>query len=57
MSKIINGKLEGMTSDRLLRLLLKFDRDIEIVIKKKSHKAEQGRLSITTPNKRVLVAT
>lgn len=55
VSKIINGKLEGITSDRILRMLLKLGRDIDIVIKKKNPKVEQGRLSIATSNKRTPV--
>lgn len=52
----MNGKLEGITSDRILRMLLKLGRDIDIVIKKKNPKVDQGRLSIATTNKRVPVA-
>ncbi len=56
VSKIMNGKLEGVTSDRILRMLLKLGHDIDIVIKKKNPKVDQGRLSIATPKKRVSVA-
>ncbi|TCP58461.1 putative XRE-type DNA-binding protein [Rhodovulum bhavnagarense] len=56
VSRIMNGKLEGITSDRILRMLLKLGRDIDIVIKKKSPKVDQGRLSIATAKKRVPVA-
>lgn len=56
VSKIINGKLDGITADRILRMLLKLGRDIDIVITEKSAEAGQGRLSIGTPKKRVSVA-
>jgi predicted XRE-type DNA-binding protein len=56
VSKIVDGKLEGITSDRILRALLMLGREINIVIKKKSPKVDQGRPSIRIPKKRVPVA-
>ena len=56
VSKILNGKLDGITSDRLIRMLLKLGRDIDIVIKKKRTPAEHGRLVIASARKRIHVA-
>lgn len=56
VSKIMNAKLDGITADRLLRMLLKLGRDIDIVVKKRKSTSSTGRLSVESSNKRVPVA-
>jgi predicted XRE-type DNA-binding protein len=55
VSKIMNGKLEGITADRILRMLVKLGCDIDILIKAKDT-AGPGRLAIETPRTRISVA-
>lgn len=56
VSKILNGKLDGITADRLMRMLLKLGRDIDIVIKKRKTTVDPGRLYVETSRKRTPVA-
>lgn len=56
VSKMLNGKLDSITADRLLRMLLKLGRDIDIVIKKRKSTIDPGRLSVGTSRKRLSVA-
>ncbi len=57
VSRILNGKLDSFSADRLLRLLLKLGRDVDIVIKKRKSASTTGRLNVATPQKRFPVAT
>jgi len=57
VSRILNGKLDSFSADRLLRLLLKLGRDVDIVIKKRKPATTTGRLSVATPGKRIPVAS
>lgn len=56
ISRIMNGKLDGIATDRLLRMLLKLGRDIDIVVKKRKAASSTGRLSVESDRKRVPVA-
>lgn len=56
VSKIMNAKLDGITADRLLRMLLKLGRDIDIVVKKRKKAGSTGKLFVETSGKRVTVA-
>lgn len=55
VSRIMNGKLEGMTADRMLRMLLKLGCDIDIAIREKEA-AGSGRLAVETSRTRVPAA-
>lgn len=48
ISALMRGRLEGFSIDRLLRFLLALDRDVEIVIKRRSHPG--GRVNVTAAN-------
>jgi len=56
ISKIMNGKLDGITADRIMRMLLKLGRDIDIVVKKRKSATATGRLSVESSKKRIPVA-
>ena len=46
VSALMNGKLEGFSSDRLFRFLNTLDRDVEIVIKPKRKEAAHGQVRV-----------
>lgn len=56
VSKLLNGKLDSFSAERLLRMLLKLGRDIDIVIKKRKSASTTGELSVATSKKRIPVA-
>ncbi|HAT35913.1 MAG TPA: transcriptional regulator [Rhodospirillaceae bacterium] len=56
VSKLLNGKLESFSAERLLRMLLKLGRDIDIVIKKRKSASTTGALSVATSKNRIPVA-
>ena len=45
VSALVNGRLAGFSLDRLVGFLTKFDRDVEIVVKKKP-RSRPARLSV-----------
>ena len=46
VSALMNGRLGGLSMERLVALVNRLDRDVEIRISKKSRKREAGRLSV-----------
>ncbi|MBW7922328.1 MAG: XRE family transcriptional regulator [Rubellimicrobium sp.] len=56
VSRIMNAKLDGITADRLLRMLLRLGRDIDIRVRKGRSPAAPGRLSVETDDGRGPVA-
>lgn len=48
VSALVRGRLDGFSSDRLLRFLTMLDRDVEIVIRPKSDQAERGTIRVVT---------
>lgn len=51
VSRIKNSKLDGISADRLMRMLLRLGRDIDIVIMEKDNTAGEGRITVATPDK------
>ncbi|ETX05221.1 helix-turn-helix domain-containing protein [Candidatus Entotheonella palauensis] len=48
VSALLRGKLEGFSTDRLLRFLNALDRDVEIVIKRKPRSRKQAEIRVVT---------
>jgi predicted XRE-type DNA-binding protein len=46
ISALINGRLTGFSSDRLLRCLTALGQDVEIVVTTSPHSRERGRLRV-----------
>ena len=46
ISALINGRLTGFSSDRLLRCLTALGQDVEIVVTKSRHSRDRGRLRV-----------
>jgi predicted XRE-type DNA-binding protein len=46
VSNIMAGRLDGFSLEKLMMLMLKLDRDVEIVIKKKPRSREQAHLNV-----------
>jgi hypothetical protein len=46
VSALLNGRLEGFSSERLMRLLTMLGQDIEIMIKTKPTGRERGRIYV-----------
>ncbi|HLJ63993.1 MAG TPA: helix-turn-helix transcriptional regulator [Stellaceae bacterium] len=46
LSKVFRGRMESVTIDRLASWLTALGRDVEIVVKPRTHKRRQGRLSV-----------
>ena len=46
VSKLLSGKIDGFSVEKLLQFLLKLDRDIEISIRKHSRRDSRGKLSV-----------
>jgi predicted XRE-type DNA-binding protein len=46
VSNIMAGRLEGFSLEKLLSLMMKLNRDVEIVIKKKPRTREQANLIV-----------
>ncbi len=46
VSALKRGRLEGFSTDRLFRFLNALDRDVEIVIKHKSHETEPAGIRV-----------
>ncbi len=49
VSALKRGRLEGFSTDRLFKFLNALDRDVEIVIKQKSHEAEPAGIRVVVP--------
>ncbi|HZF34932.1 MAG TPA: helix-turn-helix transcriptional regulator [Candidatus Angelobacter sp.] len=47
VSALLNGRLSGFSSDRLMRLLTSLGQDVEIVVKSKPRGRDRGRISVT----------
>ncbi|CAN5678297.1 helix-turn-helix transcriptional regulator [soil metagenome] len=47
ISKLMNGRLEGFSLERLARFLTALDRDVEIVVKRRPRSRKAGRLLVT----------
>jgi predicted XRE-type DNA-binding protein len=48
VSKLMRGKLEGFTAERLMRYLTCLGRDVNITIKRRRRASERGRLAVVT---------
>lgn len=48
VSKLMRGKLEGFTAERLMRYLTCLGRDVSITITRRRHGSERGRLAVLT---------
>lgn len=46
ISALFNGRLENFSSDRLMRLLTRLGKDIEILVKAKPRNREHGRIRV-----------
>jgi predicted XRE-type DNA-binding protein len=46
VSALLNGRLAGFSSDRLMRLLTALGQDVEIVVKGKPRSRARGRISV-----------
>ncbi len=46
VSALLNGRLSGFSSDRLMRLLTALGQDVEIVVKRKPRGRDRGRISV-----------
>lgn len=46
VSQIMAGRLDGFSLEKLMMLMVKLDRDVEIVIKKKPRTREQAHLNV-----------
>ena len=46
VSSLVNGRLGGFSSDRLMRCLTALGQDVEIVVKRKTGTRARGRLSV-----------
>lgn len=46
VSALLNGRLSGFSSDRLMRLLTTLGQDVEIVVKDKPRGRNRGRISV-----------
>ena len=46
VSALMNGRLAGFSSDRLMRFLAALGRDVEIVVKAGSRRRERGRIRV-----------
>jgi len=46
VSALLNGRLAGFSSDRLMRLLTALGQDVEIVVKGKPRNRARGRISV-----------
>lgn len=46
VSALMNGRLAGFSSDRLMRFLAALGRDVEIVVKGRSRTRERGRIRV-----------
>ncbi len=47
ISAILNGRLKGFSLEKLIRLMMALDRDVEIVVKRKPRKQDHGQLKVT----------
>jgi predicted XRE-type DNA-binding protein len=46
VSALMNGRLAGFSSDRLMRFLAALGRDVEIIVKERSRSRERGRIRV-----------
>lgn len=46
VSALINGRLAGFSSDRLMRFLAALGQDVEIVVKARSRRRDRGRIRV-----------
>jgi predicted XRE-type DNA-binding protein len=46
VSALLNGRLSGFSSDRLMRLLTSLGQDVEIVVKSNPRGRDRGRISV-----------
>lgn len=46
VSALVNGRLEGFSSDRLMRFLTALGQDVEIVVKAASRRRERGHIRV-----------
>jgi len=47
VSKLVRGQLKDFSLERLIDFMLKLDRDIEIIIKKRPRSREQSRIAVS----------
>jgi predicted XRE-type DNA-binding protein len=46
VSALLDGRLDGFSSDRLLRLLTALGQDVEIVVRPRQRSQERGRIRV-----------
>ena len=46
VSNLVRGRVRGFSAERLIQLLNRLDRDVEIIVRPKAKKAERGRLKV-----------
>lgn len=49
LSKVLRGRMDSVTIDRLASWLTALGRDVEIIVKPATHKVRQGRLRVIEP--------
>jgi len=49
MSLVMSGHLQGFSANRLIRILLRLGRDVEIVIRRSGGSRAGGKVKITAP--------
>ncbi|MHB1864386.1 MAG: XRE family transcriptional regulator [Gemmatimonadaceae bacterium] len=49
MSLVMSGHLQGFSANRLIRMLLRLGRDVEIIIRRPTRTPRGGRVKITVP--------
>ena len=56
VSRLLSGKLDGFSVEKLIHFLLRLDRDIEISIRKNSRKNSGAKLSVRSDKRIDLIA-
>lgn len=46
VSALLNGRLDGFSSDRLMRLLVRLGQDVDVTVKATSRKRARGRIRV-----------
>jgi len=49
ISALLNGRLRGFSTDRLIRFLNALDQDVEIAVRPKRREKQRGTLEVTSP--------
>jgi len=49
ISALLNGRLRGFSTERLIRFLNALDQDVEIAVRPKDHQKHQATIEVTSP--------